>query len=113
MLWVAGIIMSLAGSLLSNLGLLVQKAAYNKGEEEIMEDLEATREGMQSMASPALRAAAKEVGVPEKDIAVRLKNRWTFSLKNALGFALKNDDLCTKTGAAHGREARGPGSGTI
>ena len=40
MLWVAGIIMSLAGSLLSNFGLQVQKVAYNKSEKEIHEGLE-------------------------------------------------------------------------
>jgi len=40
MLWVAGIVMSLAGSLLSNFGLQVQKVAYNKSEKEIHEGLE-------------------------------------------------------------------------
>ena len=52
MLWVAGIIMSLAGSLLSNFGLQVQKVAYNKSEKEI-------HEGLEGEEPCALRSAAR------------------------------------------------------
>ena len=59
MLWVAGIIMSLAGSLLSNFGLQVQKVAYNKSEKEIHEGLEGeSRAPCTSAAPPAAHSPA-------------------------------------------------------
>jgi hypothetical protein len=67
-LWIAGIVMSLAGSLLSNLGLLTQKHAYNKGEQEIHESLEAEREVFLKMDKPTLKQAAMEVSVPESQL---------------------------------------------
>lgn len=67
-LWIAGIIMSLAGSLLSNLGMLTQKNAYNRGEEEIHEGLEAERDDFVKMDKAKLKNAAMEVGVPESQL---------------------------------------------
>ena len=67
-LWIAGIIMSLAGSLLSNLGLLTQKHAYNKGEEEIHEGLEAERQVFVKMDKAALKKAAMDMGVGEPQL---------------------------------------------
>jgi hypothetical protein len=67
-LWIAGIIMSLAGSLLSNLGLLTQKHAYNTGEEEIHEGLEAERADIVAMEPSALKQAALDDGVPEAEL---------------------------------------------
>ncbi len=67
-LWIAGIIMSLAGSLLSNLGLLTQKHAYNKGEEEIHDGLEAERQLFVKMEKETLKKAAMDVGVPEAQL---------------------------------------------
>ena len=56
---VAGIIMSLAGSLLSNFGLQVQKVAYNKSEKEIHEGLEGdSRAPCTSAAPPAAHSPA-------------------------------------------------------
>ena len=61
MLWVAGIIMSLAGSLLSNFGLQVQKVAYNKSEKEIHEGLEGEEP---PLAHPQLAPAAHSPAGP-------------------------------------------------
>ena len=67
-LWIAGIIMSLAGSLLSNLGMLTQKNAYNRGEEEIHEGLEAERNDFLKMDKAVLKKAAMEIGVQESQL---------------------------------------------
>lgn len=67
-LWIAGIVMSLAGSLLSNLGLLTQKHAYNKAEEEILEGLESNRAAYSSMDRLELKKQATEVGVSEQQL---------------------------------------------